>query len=138
MKIEELITAKEMFFRNLNINDDNSRKRPLVYARTAFTAVFYQAGVSKLGAVFGRDHSSVVHYKKMHSTLKGYDDYKMMYQSALEFRKALMSGDELPMMSHKDLISTIQELRAEIQKLKKENEHLYIYKEKFFKLKELL
>jgi tetratricopeptide (TPR) repeat protein len=138
MEIGELIAAKELFFRSINIEDDNSRKRPLVYARAAFAAAFRAAGPSRLGAVVGRNHASVIHYLKIHDQLKDYEDYRALYERAKEFRKDIMNGEDLPFLTHRDLVTMIQELRNELRIEKQKAEELYIYKEKFFKLKEFL
>lgn len=138
MEIRELITAKELFFRNNKILDDNSRKRPVVYARTAFSAAFKKEGCVKIGKVLGRDHASVVHYMKSHNTLIQYKDYRELYEKALDFRKAFMEDDDLPMMSHQDLIKVIQDLRQELREEKEKADKLYIYKQQMENIKQML
>ena len=139
MDISELISAKELFFNHMGVEDDYSRKRELVYARTAFSAAFRcVAGPSVMGKVLGRDHASVVHYNKIHDSLLKYDDYKEMYDYALEFRESLFKMEDLPHMTHSDLLRIIKKLRQELREEQEKVEQLYIYKEKFFKLKELI
>ena len=139
MKIDELIAAKEIFFTHNNIEDDNSRKRPLVYARAAFSSAFRcVAGPSKMGQALGRDHASIVHYGKLHNQMINYDDYKDLYKKAIDLRESLFNREDLPTMSHSDLIQIIRKLRQELRLEKEKTEQLYIYKEKFFKLKELI
>jgi len=138
MEIAELHTAKEIFFRNNQILDDNSRKRPVVYARTAFSAAFRRAGCVRLGKVLGRDHASVVHYLKSHKTLVQYKDYRDLYEKAIEFRKAFMEDDDLPIMSHHELIQMIQELRQELREEKERSDKLYIYKQQMENIKQML
>ena len=138
MEIKELIAAKELFFRNNKILDDNSRKRPIVYARTAFSVAFKKMGCVQISKVLGRDHSSVVHYMKSHKTLIQYKDYRELYEKALEFRKAFLENDELPMMSHQDLIKVIQDLRQELREEKEKTDRLYIYKQQMENIKLML
>ena len=67
MEIEELFAAKEIFFERIGIKEDQSRKRKLVYARAAFVNAFRrEAGPSVMGRIIGRDHASVIHYRKIH------------------------------------------------------------------------
>jgi D-alanine-D-alanine ligase-like ATP-grasp enzyme len=139
MEINELIAIKEIFFRHNEIVDDNSRKRNIVYARSAFSAAFRcVAGPSLLGKVLGRNHASVVHYAKSHDSLINYKDYKVLYERAIELRESLFKQEDLPTMNHSDLIQIIKNLRQELREEREKNQHLYIYKEKFFKLKELI
>ena len=67
-----------------------------------------------------------------------YDDYKKMYEDAVTFRESLFKKEDIPNMTHSDLIRIIKNLRQELREEKEKVEHLYIYKEKFFKLKELI
>lgn len=139
MEVSELIAAKEIFFRQNDINDDDSRKRELVYARGAFAMAFRcVAGPSVMGKVLGRDHASIVHYGKNHDTLKHYEDYKNLYEAAVELRESLFKREDLPNMTHSDLIRIIRSLRNELRLEKEKVKELYIYKDKFFKLKELI
>jgi len=139
MEVSELIAAKEIFFRHNNINDDDSRKRELVYARGAFAMAFRcVAGPSIMGRVLGRDHTSIVHYGKNHDTLKQYEDYKNLYEAAEELRESLFKKEDLPTMTHSDLVVIIKNLRQELRIEKEKVKELYIYKDKFFKLKELI
>jgi hypothetical protein len=139
MEIGELIAAKDIFFQNIKLEDDNSRKRELVYARGAFAMAFRcVAGPSKMGQVLGRDHASIVHYSKMHDTLLQYEDYKNLYERATALRDGLFKKEDLPTMTHSDLIQVIKKLRTELRLEQEKVNQLYIYKEKFFKLKELI
>lgn len=139
MDIGELISAKELFFNHIGVQDDNSRQRTIVYARAAFSAAFRcVAGPSVMGKVLGRNHASVVHYGKLHDSLVNYKDYKEMYDYAVEFRESLFKMEDLPHMTHSDLLRIIKKLRQELREEKEKVENLYIYKEKFFKLKELI
>lgn len=140
MEINELYAAKDVFFEGLGLVEDQSRIRPLVYARTAFANAFHKcAGPSRMGTILGRDHSSVCHYLKSHERLMIYDDYKSMYDKAVEHRRAITNDDDyLPYYTSKDLLNKVAELREEKRLLQKEIDTLGIYKEKFFKLKELL
>jgi len=139
MEISELIAAKEIFFRHNKIEDDNSRKRGLVYARCAFAMAFRSvAGPSRMGQILGRDHASIVHYSKQHQSLLNYDDYKELFQAAEQLRESLFKREDLPTMTHTDLIRIIKNLRNELRIEKEKCQELYLYKEKFFKLKELI
>ena len=139
MDISELISAKELFFNHIGVEDNNSRQRGLVYARAAFSAAFRcVAGPSVMGKVLGRDHASVVHYCKIHDSLLNYKDYKEIYDYAVEFRESIFKMEDLPHMTHSDLLRIIKKLRQELREEKEKVENLYIYKEKFFKLKELI
>jgi len=139
MEIEELFAAKEIFFERIGIKEDQSRKRKLVYARAAFVNAFRrEAGPSVMGRIIGRDHASVIHYRKIHEENMHYKDYKELYDKAVTYALEVSNEDITFKMDSSDLLRLIKELREEIGLLKKEAVELYIYKEKFFKLKELI
>ena len=139
MEIEELFAAKEIFFERIGIKEDQSRKRKLVYARAAFVNAFRrEAGPSAMGRIIGRDHASVIHYRKIHEDNMNYRDYKELYDKAVTYALEVSTEDITFKMDSSDLLRLIKELREEIGLLKKEAVELYIYKEKFFKLKELI
>lgn len=134
-----MISAKEVFFKDNHILDDNSRKRGLVYARAAFAMAFRcVAGPSLMGKILGRDHATIVHYSRLHFSLIKYDDYNKLFEYAVIFRETLFKKEDIPTMTHSDLIRVIKGLRQELREEKEKNQHLYIYKEKFFKLKALI
>lgn len=139
MEIEELFAAKEIFFERIGIKEDQSRKRKLVYARAAFVNAFRrEAGPSAMGRIIGRDHASVIHYRKIHEENMYYKDYKQLYDKAVTYALEVSNEDITFKMDSSDLLRLIKELREEIRLFKEDNDKLYIYKEKFFKLKELL
>lgn len=139
MEIEELFAAKEIFFERIGIKEDQSRKRKLVYARAAFVNAFRrEAGPSAMGRIIGRDHASVIHYRKIHEDNMNYRDYKELYDKAVTYALEVSTEDITFKMDSSDLLRLIKELRQEIGLLKKDAVELYIYKEKFFKLKELI
>ena len=61
-----------------------------------------------------------------------------MYDKAVAYALEVSNEDITFKMDSSDLLRLIKELREEIGLLKKEAVELYIYKEKFFKLKELI
>lgn len=136
---QELYAAKETYYEQLNMQENASRKRQDVYARTAFANAFRPvAGPSILGKVLGKDHSSVVHYTKMHDELIKYDDYKKLYEKALSHRKGIIEQDSLPFMSTDDLLDQIKVLRAQKVVLENEIKKLYIYKDQINQIKKML
>ena len=136
---QELYAAKEIFYEQINLKENASRKRENVYARTAFANAFRPvAGPSVIGKVLGKDHSSVVHYIKMHQELIRYDDYKKLYEKALSHRKGIIEQDSLPFMSADDLLIQIKELRADKVMLENEIKKLYIYKDQVTDIKKIL
>ena len=139
MEIEELFAAKEIFFERIGIKEDQSRKRKLVYARAAFANAFRrEAGPTSMGRILGRDHASIIHYRKLHDENMAYRDYKQLYDKAVAYALEVSNQDITFKMDSSDLLRLIKELREEIRLLKEDNDKLYIYKEKFFKLKELI
>ena len=136
---QELYAAKETYYEQLNMQESASRKRQDVYARTAFANAFRPvAGPSVLGKVLGKDHSSVVHYTKMHDELIKYDDYKKLYEKALSHRKGIIEQDSLPFMSPDDLLAQIKVLRSQKVVLENEIKKLYIYKDQINEIKKML
>lgn len=139
MEVGQLFAAKETFFDHIKVADDSSRKRPLVYARTAFATAFRRyAGPSKMGKVLGRNHASIVHYHKSHNELIKYDDYAKIYKYATEYRDALLQGEDLPFMDIESLIEVIKDLRTQLRLEQEKVAKMYIYKEKIEALKNLI
>ena len=67
-----------------------------------------------------------------------YDDYKRLFKQAESVRENIL-GDEIDQqLTIGDMLNTINKLKAKLSEKEKEVENLYIYKEKFFKLKELI
>ena len=136
---QELYAAKETYYEQINMQESASRKRENVYARTAFANAFRPvAGPSIIGKVLGKDHSSVVHYTKMHDELIKYDDYKKLYEKALSHRKGVIEQDSLPFMSPDDLLAQIKVLRSQKAVLENEIKKLYIYKDQINEIKKML
>ena len=67
-----------------------------------------------------------------------YKDYKELYDKAVTYALEVSNEDITFKMDSSDLLRLIKELREEIRLLKEDNDKLYIYKDKFFKLKELI
>lgn len=138
MEVAELIALKQLFFKSVKLDDDFSNSRPLVYARSVFSAAFRKAGPSKLGRVLGRNHASICHYLRNHDENMKYSDYAQMYEHALNFRKEIYAGTDLPYLTTDDLIALIKELREELRKSEQRVADMYIYKDKLEELKALL
>ena len=139
MEVEELFAAKEIFFDRVGVKENHSRARKLVYARTAFANAFKgYAGPSEMGRVMGKDHATIIHYKKVHSDNLKYEDYKELFDKAIVYAVEVVGQEETHKLDSFLLLKLIKELRQEIRILKENNDKLYIFKEKFFKLKELL
>ena len=136
MEIGKLVIAADTFFQGDN-SLTNHRKN--VLARAAFANAFYKHfKVVDIASVLGRDHSSVVHYKKTHAGNMMYDDYIKLFKQAESVRDNIL-GDEIDQqLSIGDMLQTINKLKAKLSEKEKEVDNLYIYKEKFFKLKELI
>jgi len=136
MEIAKLVIAADTFFQGKN---DLNNERKNVLARAAFANAFRKHfKVVDIASVLGRDHSSVVHYKKTHPGNMMYDDYKRLFKNAELVRENIL-GDEIDtQMTIEDMLNTINKLKAKLTEKEKEVENLYIYKEKFFKLKELI
>ena len=136
MEIGKLVIAADSFFQGDN-SLTNHRKN--VLARAAFANAFYKHfKVVDIASVIGRDHSSIVHYKKTHAGNMMYDDYKRLFKQAESVRENIL-GDEIDQqLTIGDMLNTINKLKAKLSEKEKEVDNLYIYKEKFFKLKELI
>jgi len=136
MDLGKLVIASDTFFQGKN-SLNNERKN--VLARAAFANAFYKHfKVVDIASVLGRDHSSVVHYKKTHSGNMMYDDYKRLFKQAEAVRENILGDDIDQQLTIGDMLNTINKLKVKLSEKEKEVENLYIYKEKFFKLKELI
>jgi len=67
-----------------------------------------------------------------------YDDYKRLFKQAEAVRENILGDDIDQQLTIGDMLNTINKLKAKLSEKEKEVENLYIYKEKFFKLKELI
>lgn len=136
MEIGKLIIAADTFFKGEN-SLTNHRKN--VLARAAFANAFEKYfKVVDIASVLGRDHSSVVHYKKTHKGNMMYKDYADLFKQAEYVRESIL-GDEIDaQLTIEDMLTTINKLKTKLSEREREVEQLYIYKEKFFKLKELI
>lgn len=127
MDINKLILAKNSFFEGVTNLD---RKRENVYLRAAFANAFRPISrVIDLGAVLHRDHSSIIYYCKTHESNIKYDDYKKIYDKALDIKsKFLEENQELNIDL---LLSSIKELKEKIKLQEKTIEDLTTYKVKY-------
>jgi hypothetical protein len=127
MDINKLILAKNSFFKDAN---NLNRKRENVYLRAAFANAFRPISrVIDLGAVLHRDHSSIIYYCKTHESNIKYDDYKKIYDKALDIKnKFLEENQELNIDL---LLSSIKELKEKIKLQEKTIEDLTTYKVKY-------
>jgi len=67
-----------------------------------------------------------------------YDDYKRLFKQAEAVRENILGDDIDQQLTIGDMLNTINKLKVKLSEKEKEVENLYIYKEKFFKLKELI
>lgn len=131
--------AKDLFFDRMNIQDDGSQRREIVYARAAFINAFRKHGkVVDLAKAVHKDHSTIVHYCKVHEQQMAYSDYKQLFNKASELKRELVDGEEFEELTIAKLLQQVEKLSVENSKLKEENINLMVYKEKYFKLKELI
>ena len=72
-----------------------NRKRENVYLRSAFANAFRPVSkVIDIASVLHRNHSSIVYYCKNHESMIVYDDYKKLYDKALEVKKQFITKEE--------------------------------------------
>ena len=136
MEIAKLVIAADTFFQGKN-SLNNERKN--VLARAAFANAFKKNfKVVDIASVLGRDHSSIVHYKKTHSGNMMYNDYVSLFKQAESVRENILGDDIDQQLTIGDLLNTINKLKTKLSEKEKEVDNLYIYKEKFMKLKEML
>lgn len=136
MEIAKLVIAADTFFQGKN-SLNNERKN--VLARAAFANAFNKHfKVVDIASVLGRDHSSIVHYKKTHSGNMMYNDYVSLFKQAESVRENILGDDIDQQLTIGDLLNTINKLKTKLSEKEKEVDNLYIYKEKFIKLKEML
>lgn len=119
-QVEEL---KDIYFQELNILDDGSRKRPIVEARMAFSYAFRNYfTLSDIGRAFNKDHATILHYNKVHETLTGEKRYDRYYKTAIYIRGMFLNKE------------TPRTQEQEIQRLKAEVAELIEYKTLYFQL----
>lgn len=136
MDIGKLVIAADTFFQGYNALT-NHRKN--VLARAAFANAFRKYyKVVDIASVLGRDHSSIVHYKKSHSANLMYDDYKKLYKDAEQVRERIIGEDIEQELTIGDMLLTINRLKLKLKEKEKEVDELYFYRDKYFKLKELI
>lgn len=96
-----------------------NRRRENCDARCMFVHLMMQYGdvsltVTRLGEMINKDHSTVVHMKKRHETMMGYDErYRRSFN-------ALMATDMKNIVSTENTLLTIERHKAEILHLEAE------------------
>lgn len=127
-ELQKIRANYNVFMTRLGLSDLDTRKREYSLARGAF-AVAYRpyASLMELGDVLNRDHSSVVHCMKTHSSRIRYKDYNWAYKMACEVRDA----NPIETIDNPN----IQALTDEIKKLNEQVIELIKYKELYLTLK---
>tara|TARA_R110000796_G_scaffold85477_1_gene185479 strand:+ start:1013 stop:1471 length:459 start_codon:yes stop_codon:yes gene_type:complete len=133
MNTETLQLFKDEYFTLMNCHDDYSRKREIVIHRKAWAVVAIQyATFQSVGAVLGRDHSTVTYYNNKHLSEMIYDDYRKAYDAAMEIAKKYTA--EKVEIDVKELIIVNKELVEKVDLLRKEVTRLYVYKVNYEKI----
>ena len=115
--------VKEIYYQELNLKDDGSRKRIYVEARMAFAYAFRNYfTLYDIGRCFGRDHATILHYHRTHDALKGEKRYTRYYKEAVYIRGMFLNNE------------TPRTQEQEIERLKKEVAELIEYKTLYFQL----
>lgn len=123
LQLQELLG---IYFEELNVIDDGSRKRSIVEARMAFAFSFRNYfTLSDLGRVLKKNHATILHYFKMHEVLKGDKNYDRCYKAAVYVRGVFLSNE------------TPRTMEQEIERLKREVEELIEYKALYYNLLDL-
>ena len=136
MDIGKLLIAADTFFQGEN-SLTNHRKN--VLSRAAFANAFRKHfRVVDIASVLGRDHSSIVHYKKTHSANMMYDDYIKLYKEAEVVRERILGEEIEQELTIGDMLITINKLKLKLKESEKEVNELSFYKDKYLKLKELI
>tara|TARA_R110001583_G_scaffold55536_1_gene168545 strand:- start:339 stop:743 length:405 start_codon:yes stop_codon:yes gene_type:complete len=134
MDIKKLIMAKASFFEGVTNLD---RKRHNVYLRSAFANAFRPVSkVIDIASVLHRNHSSVVYYCKNHESMIIYDDYKKLYDKAIEVKKQFTANDQD--FDVQLLLLSIKDLKEKIKNQEQTIEDLNQYKEKYETIKKVL
>jgi len=134
MDIKKLIMAKAAFFEGVTNLD---RKRQNVYLRSAFANAFRPVSkVIDIASVLHRNHSSVVYYCKNHENMIIYDDYKKLYDKAIEVKKQFITNDQD--FDVQLLLLSIKDLKEKIKNQEQTIEDLNQYKEKYETIKKVL
>ena len=121
--VSQLIELKEIYYQELNLQDDGSRKRIYVEARMAFAYAFRNYfTLSDIERCFGRDHATILHYHRTHDALKGEKRYTRYYKEAVYIRTMFLNNE------------TPRTQEQEIERLKKEVAELIEYKTLYFQL----
>lgn len=111
-----------------------NRKRENVYLRSAFANAFRPVSkVIDIASVLHRNHSSIVYYCKNHESMIVYDDYKKLYDKALEVKKQFITKEEN--FDVELLLLSIKDLKEKINNQEKTIAGLTKYKEKYDMIK---
>lgn len=126
--------AKAAFFEGVTNLD---RKRKNVYLRSAFANAFRPVSkVIDIASVLHRNHSSVVYYCKNHESMIVYDDYKKLYDKAVEVKKQFITNDQD--FDVQLLLLSIKDLKEKVKNQEQTIEYLNQYKEKYETIKKVL
>jgi hypothetical protein len=114
MDIGKLLIAADTFFQGEN-SLTNHRKN--VLSRAAFANAFRKHfRVVDIASVLGRDHSSIVHYKKTHSANMMYDDYIKLYRDAEGVRERIIGGGDRARTYHRGYAYHDQQTKTKTQR----------------------
>lgn len=130
-ELQKIKQAKKQFFTRCGYEDDGSRRRELALLRGAFCNAFRSiAGLTELGNILERDHSTIVHSFKQHESRLFYADYRRFYKIACEIRKEidLEIVEEVDVKSYESEITRLNDLITELSKYKE----LYLTLKKTF------
>ena len=126
MNTETLQLFKDEYFSLMNCHDDYSRKREIVIHRKAWAVVALKfATFQAVGAILGRNHTTITYYNSQHLSEMMYSDYKEAYECALEVAKKHTA--DTTEINVKKLITVNKDLVAKVDSLQKEVTRLYVY-----------
>jgi hypothetical protein len=133
MNIKTLKLFKDAFFATCGVNDNGMRHRNIVIHRKAWGVVASKYATREtLGAVLGRNHSTITHYVKCHEAEMMNEDYREAYEMA-----SILVNNFSPKTAAETLEEILRlnaSLVREVSDLKAEVKQLYIYKVNYTKI----
>ena len=127
-ELQKIKQAKNMFYVNLGMSENDDRTRNQSLARSAFVCAFRNfATLQELGKIVGRDHSTLIYAIREHTYRLVHEDYQRMYKVACEIR-------EKADLDHIDTYD-IFGMQEEVKRLNEVVTELIKYKELYLTLK---
>ena len=127
-ELQKIKQAKNMYYVNIGMSENDDRTRSQSLARSAFVCAFRNfATLQELAKIVARDHSTLVYAIKEHNYRLVHEDYHSMYKVACEIRDKV----DLDHIDTYDIFG----MQEEIKRLNEIVTELVKYKELYLTLK---